>query len=71
MLARKIRDALELFGRTDVDVRFVEAFMRSAHPAPEQISSSLDFRAEVRGAVVCVDVCPIEEAEGLARSLGL
>jgi len=60
-----IREILAHVGRIGVDLRYIEAFMRSAHGTLDALSPS-EFRREVEVAIACVDM-----ADRLAQSFGL
>jgi len=69
--ADRIEAAMEEDGvRAEVDVRHVEAYMRAGHPTLDGLSA-LEFRDEVRLAVLCIEAAGWLASEDLARSYGL
>lgn len=65
-----IRQELAKLGRSEVEPRWVEAYMRLEHPTLNGVHHRT-FRREVKIAVECIDASTAEENEGLARSFGL
>lgn len=61
---------LEKLGRTDIDPRHIEAFMRVQYRSLDALSDR-DFFNEAKICIACVDQVGKEEAEKTARSEGL
>lgn len=70
LYAKIIRDHLNRIGRSDVDPRHVEAYMRVGYGTLDHLSRE-KFAREVAIAVECVDEGGLQEAEDLAQSYGL
>lgn len=69
--AARIEAMIEAEGvRVEFDVRHVEAYMRAGHPTLDGLST-LEFRDEVRLALMCIEATGRQNAEDLARSYGL
>lgn len=69
MYRKAIRETLVRSGRTGIDPRHVEAFMRLEHGTLDGLSSER-FREEVEIGAECAAADPVA-AEELAKSYGL
>lgn len=70
MYQEMIKNELAEIGRTEIDPRHIEAFMRLEYKCLDGLSSS-KFRKELLVSVRCCDVLGSGESEKLAKSLGL
>lgn len=70
MYADTIRQSLAAIGRTDVDPRHAEAFIRLEHSTLDSLSRER-FRTECDIAAACVDEAGPVLSEKIARSFAL
>jgi len=67
---KAIAEILKSIGRTDVDPRWIEGYMRLANSTLDHLSPR-KFRNEVEIGVICVDEDGKENAELCAKSFAL
>lgn len=65
-----ITSCLRRLGRSDVDARHVEGYVRLEYGTLGHLSADT-FLRETRIAVACIDAAGVEQAERLAVSFGL
>ena len=70
MLQKEIATHLSSLKRTEIQPRYIEAYMRIEHPTLDALSKS-QFRKEILISIACFDIDGIDNAEALALSFGL
>lgn len=70
MYQKTIAAILQRLGRTDIDPRHVEAYIRLEHSTPDGLSFDR-FVSETKIGIACVDAGGRNRAEQTAKSFGL
>jgi hypothetical protein len=66
----RIKQDLARRGRTDLDPRHIEAYMRLEHSTLDGLNE-IRFRKEITVSILCINLDGLKNAESCAKSFGL